>query len=279
MKQVKINYNGKLVDANTPIITAENRSFRYGDGFFETMRWHQNKIVLANYHFERLFATLELLGFEKPKHFTVAFLQNEIEELLIKNNHLQNARIRLNIFRGDGGLYDAENHHPNYIIETWALPNYFQFNENGLIIDVYKDAKKTCDNFSHLKTNNFLAYTMAALWAKKQQLNDAVVLNSNSNVADTTIANIWIVKDGIIKTPAIIEGCIAGVMRKYLLHCLQKENYPVVETTISVEDVLQANEVFLTNAIKGIAWVKQCGKSEYQTQLAPFLFNQFIQTL
>lgn len=279
MKNIFINYNSKLINAHTPIITAQNRGFRYGDGFFETMRWHEGKIVLAKEHFKRLLTTLELLAFDKPKHFTPTFLQNEIEKVIVKNQHQQFARIRLSIFRGNGGLYDVENHHPNYIIETWQLPHHYQLNENGLVINFYEDAKKDYHNFSHLKTNNFLPYTMAALWAKKKQLNDAIILNNHNHVVETTLANIWIAKDDVVKTPNLQQGCIAGVMRKYLLKCLQQEKYKVEENTITIEDILQADEIFITNIIKGIAWVKQCGNVEYKNELVKKIFNRFINSL
>lgn len=279
MKKVLINYNSKLLNANTPIITAQNKGFRYGDGFFETMRWQEGKIVLVEEHFERLFSTLDLFEFDKPKHFTPNFLQNEIEKLINKNQHQHFARIRLTIFRGTGGLYDAENHHPNFIIETWQLHHHYQFNENGLVINFYEDAKKDYHSFSHLKTNNFLPYTMAALWAKNNQLNDAIILNNHNHVVETTLANIWIVKDDVVKTPNLQQGCIAGVMRKYLLKCLQQEKYKVEESTITIEDILQADEIFITNTIKGIAWVKQCGNVEYKKKLTKILFKKFIQVL
>jgi branched-chain amino acid aminotransferase len=72
----------------------------------------------------------------------LAYLQNQITALLQKNQHQQLARIRLTLFRGNGGLYDAENHFPNYIIQTWDLNSANnQLNENGLIIDIFTDAK------------------------------------------------------------------------------------------------------------------------------------------
>ena len=110
-------------------------------------------------------------------------------------------------------------------------------------------------------------------------MNDALLLNPFDKIADATIANIFIVKDGIIKTPAITEGGVNGVMKNYLLQCMRKENMPVEECSIAVEDVLQAQEVFLTNSVYGIKWVKQCGNSNYTLQAAALLHKQFIQPL
>ena len=186
-----LNYNGKIYRSDKLLISPDNRSFRYGDGFFETMKIVNGKIALSNYHFERLFASLELLQFDKPGYLTAEYLLNQVTELAAKNYHNKSGRIRLTIFRGNGGLYDAENHFPNWLIQTWQLnPQVNVFNENGLVIDIFKDAKKTGDNYSHVKSNNYLCYVMAALWAKKHHLNDALVLNSYNRIADATIANV-----------------------------------------------------------------------------------------
>jgi branched-subunit amino acid aminotransferase/4-amino-4-deoxychorismate lyase len=280
MNNVKMNLNGVIMSAEKPVITADNRSFRYGDGCFETMKVVKGKIIHANEHFERFFSSLELLQFDKPNYLTAAYLTDHINKLLQQNDHAKLARIRLTLFRGNGGLYDAENHFPNYIIQTWDLnPSNNKLNENGLVIDIYKDARKVCDNFSHVKSNNFLSYAMAALWAKKNHLNDALLLNPYDTIADATIANVFIVHNGIVKTPAVTEGCVNGIMKNYLLQCLCKENMPVEETSLTIEDVLQAQEVFLTNSIYGIKWVKQCDSSNYVLQTAALLHKKFIEPL
>lgn len=273
----QIIYNGKLAGAGTAIISAENRGLRFGDGCFETMKVSKGKIVLRDLHFGRLLSSLEILGFEVPHNFA-ATVENETAMLLKKNEHDKQARVRLMIFSGDGGLYEIEEKKINYIIETTETDES-SFNEEGWTVDIYKEARKQCDHFSHLKSNNFLPYLMAAGWAKKHELDDAILLNSNDRIADSTIANVFIVKDGLIKTPVLSEGCIAGVMRKHLVNSCRKEGIPVEETMISTEDLLQASEVFLTNAIRGIRWVKQVGEHNYRCQVSKLLYNKLVKPL
>jgi aminodeoxychorismate lyase len=275
-----LNYNGKLYREDEPLISANNRSFRYGDGFFETMKMINGKIVLRDYHFERLFSSLELLQFDKPDHFTSQYLEQEITTLVAENKHWNTARIRLMIFRGDGELHGGQNNFPNYIIQTSERnETYNQLNKDGFVIDIFKDSRKACDNYSHIKSNNYLPYIMAALWGNRNKLNDAIVLNAYDRIADATIANVFILKDGVAKTPALTEGCVGGVMRRHLLKCMRNEGIPVAETSLSLEDVLQAREVFLTNAAYGIRWVKQCGKSEYDNDFAEMLHHKFVTSL
>ena len=172
-----------------------------------------------------------------------------------------------------------ENHFPHHLIQTYDLnPSNNQLNENGLVVDLYRDAIKVCDSFSHIKSNNYLNYAMAAIWAKKQHLNDAFLFNPYNRLADATIANVFLIKDGLIKTPAITEGPVQGVMRRYLLQALRAADMPVEETAIELSDIEQASEIFLTNAIYGIRWVKQFGKHSYTQQLAPLLHKKMVQT-
>src|SRR5690242_9301840 len=106
MPHLYLNYNGRLYPPNILLISPENRSFRYGDGFFETMKMINSNIILEELHMERLFHSLQLMQFDKPDYFTPSYILRQIQDLVIANNHRQLARIRLMVFRGDGGLYD-----------------------------------------------------------------------------------------------------------------------------------------------------------------------------
>lgn len=271
--------NGKIIPADEPVLLASNRGYRYGDGLFETMKVMNGEIILASMHFERLFAGLSLLKFEVPKLLTVQKLQNEILSLCKRNECDLLARVRLSVFRGNGGLYD-EDKKLQYIIECSPLNESInKLNENGLIIDIYPEAKKNCDIFSNLKSANFLPYTMAALYAKENKLNDCLVLNTKNNIADSTITNVFIIKNELIITPALTEGCINGVMRKYLLKKLQDSGYRIQESCISIFDIENADEVFLSNAINGICWVSGFRHKLYSNSQSAEIYNRFIKTI
>lgn len=266
--------DGQMLRSDKALILPDNRSFRYGDGFFETMKFRDGQIQLADYHFERLFKTLDRLKFQPPSFFTRAYLETQIIELVKKNGHHGLSRVRLTIYRGEGGIYDRINHFPHHLIQTWDLnESNNKINENGLVVDIFQDAKKVCDGFSHLKTNNYLNYAMAAIWAKENHLNDAFLLNPYNRLADATIANVFIIKDGLIKTPALSEGPVEGVMRRHLLTQLRKLDIPVLEAKLEIEEVLQASEVFLTNAIYGIRWVKQLQNSNFDSKMVHYLYK------
>ena len=257
------NYNGKVFSEEEKIIGPSNRGLRYGDGIFETIKFKNGILILAEQHFERLWNGMEALKFSIPIHFTREKLTTEINAL-IKKNKLKEARVRLTIIRSDGGIYDPKNNLPNYIIEAIKLPeDNGLLNTNGLQICVYEDAVKSIDHFSNLKTNNYLPYFMGAKFAKEQHCNDAIILNSKGKICDTTIANIFIIKDKTIYTPAIAEGCVAGVMRSWLINNLKILNYKVEETEITKSFLIDADEVFLSNSIYNIRWVGALENTNY----------------
>jgi branched-chain amino acid aminotransferase len=274
-----LNYNGTIFRDDKKIIKADNRGLRYGDGLFETMRMVKGVIPLAALHFDRLMNGIALMQFDKPPYFTAGYLTGQIRELAEKNNHNDEVRVRLMIFRGEGGLYDAQNNFTNYIIQTWSLPGKMALNENGLVIDIFPDARIAADCFSHLKSNNYLPYLMGAMYVKKNQLNDCLLLNTSNNICDATIANVFIIKQDRIYTPPLAEGCVEGVTRKYLLEQLPANKFTITEKVIAVADLLNADEVFLSNAIYGIKWVRQFRESQFGQQLTGRIFDTIIRKI
>lgn len=273
------NYNGSFFEENEKVISVNSRGLRYGDGVFETMKSEEGKLQFAEEHFNRLWQGIELLQFKIPVHFTKDKLCSKILTLLKKNGHNGTARIRLTVFRDDGGLFDEINHTPQYLIQTWALPkNSGEWNSNGLVLGIYTGVRKSCDMLSNLKHNNFLPYVLAALYAKKQKWNDALVLNSYDRISDTTIANIFYIKSGIIYTPSLTEGCIAGIMRKKMLEFLALNGWPVNETEVTTHDLLTADEVFLTNSVYNIRWVQMIGEKKYINTLTQRIYSSFRST-
>jgi aminodeoxychorismate lyase len=273
-------FNGKLYEQSVPVIGAANRGLRYGDGLFETMKMLDGNIIQQADHFHRLWEGMNILQFEKPGLFTKGHLISAIKKLAAKNKHENAARIRLNIFRGDGGLYDAVNNTPNYIIETWELPpTTGLWNSNGLVAGIYEGVKKSCDTLSNIKHNNYLPYVMAALKAKNEKWNDAIILNQFGRIADSTIANIFLIKNETIITPALTEGCVAGIMRKSLLSYLNQHNFKCEESAVTTEDILDADEVFFTNSTYNLRWVQSIGNATYSNTFTQKIYSSFEPTI
>jgi len=271
-----INYNGIIYEEGEAVVATTDHSYRYGDGLFETMKIMNGDILLKDLHFERLFSGLKILKFNVPALFTNRNIENEIKELCKKNNCRDIARARLSVSRGNGGLYDCDNKF-SYSIGCWPLEQK-SFNENarlpeGLVIDIFPDARKSIDAFSNLKSANYLPYTMAAVWAKENKLNDALILNQHDRICDATIANVFWIKDDKVYTPPLSEGCVAGVMRRKILDLGSGIWGFIINDAVLTKDILlDADEVFLTNVTTGIRWVQRCGNKVYSNTITAELF-------
>lgn len=257
-------FNGRFCDSEQPQILVDNRSFRYGDGLFETMKARNGKLDIADLHFERLFTGLRLLQFSVPSFFSPAYIRDQVFALCRENELTRLARIRLTVFRGEGAPFEEPSPPFHFIIQAWPLsPDVEQINAAGWTVDVFPDARKSCDLFSSLKSNNYLPYLMGARYAKDRRLNDALVLNAFDRIAESTVANIFLYKRNAVYTPPLSEGCVAGVMRRFLLKMLRENGWEVQETPIHPQELAAAEEIWLSNAIQGLRWVASCGSSAY----------------
>lgn len=266
--------NGKVLPSARAFVKPDNHSYRYGDGLFETMKMVKGKISLADLHFDRLYKSLSVLEFKVAESFTSSKLKKEIFDLCTKNHCENLARVRLSVSRGHGGLHDGHEK-LHYILECWPLQNAaIQFNKRGLIVDRFPDARKSCDVFSNLKSASHLLYVMAARFCKENGLDDCIVLNSHERVADTTVANVFWINNGNIFTPPVSEGCISGVMRRYIIQNLSSSQFNVREKSCEIADLEQADEVFVTNAIQGIKWVKQFKNTIYAKEVTERIYRQ-----
>lgn len=258
-----INHNGKIVGTGAIIVPADSWTIRYGYGLVETLLIENGSIFLAMAHWQRLWQGMEVFRFSVPKHFSPKYLETEIYELAAKCGMQQRCRIRLQIYGGQGGLYDRQTTTPEYIIECFALPDIQEINQNGLVIGIAADAVKCYNPFSPFKTANALVYIHAAQVAVQKKWNDALVVNEKGNILESSIANLFWIKDEQVYTPPVSDGCIAGVMRAYIINELQKTGIQVTEKQCTRADLYQANEIFLTNAVKKIRWVKVLEEYNY----------------
>jgi branched-chain amino acid aminotransferase len=274
-----VSVNGKLFPADKPVLLVSNRGYRYGDGLFETMKLINGKIILEAFHFERLFQGLELLKFKVPPSFTAAKLRKQALILCDKNKCGDLARVRLSVCRGNGGLHDQPGE-LQWLIECQPADRSANaINKKGISIDIYPGLQKTCDVFSNLKSANFLPYAMAAEFARENKLDDCIVCNTRGQIADATIANIFLIKNKLVITPALTEGCVNGVMRRYILEKLRQTDLEVREGVVTRSDLETFDEVFLTNAMVGIKWVAQSKKKKYKNTQTLQIYKDHVSPL
>jgi len=256
-------YNGKFLDADTPYLDAGNRSFKFGDGLFESIRLVGGKPFNLESHFKRISEGLKALKIEMPS-FGVDLLKEQIEKLVERNSISLGGKVRLSIYREGAGTYAPVSMTGGYLIEVEPFnSNYFTLNESGLSVDIYDDVLKPVNALSPFKTSNSLFYIMASISAKENGLDDTLLLNENHVIIESTASNLFIVSNGVLYTPTIEDGCIGGTFRMYLINLAIANNIKVYECSLMPQNLFAADEIFLTNAISGIQWVSSYKNKRY----------------
>jgi branched-subunit amino acid aminotransferase/4-amino-4-deoxychorismate lyase len=272
MQQEYILHNDEFVAINHPIFTAGNRGFKYGDGLFETMRMCNGKLKFAEQHADRLKAGMKALKMDGSTLLDEYFLKQKTAELCKKNKLKDNVRFRLSVYRAGEGLYTPNSNKSGYVLESSALEeDNYELNKKGLIIDVFDELTKPVNGLSNYKTSNSLLYVMAGLYKTQHRLDDAFILNQQGFLCESISSNVFIVYDKKIYTPALSEGCVAGVMRGVVMNMARLNDIEVIEAQINPEILKAAEEVFVTNAISGIRWVMGYGRKRYFNEITKLL--------
>lgn len=264
-----VNNNGALISTESYSINAGNRSYLYGDGLFETIRVLNGHPINLKNHLKRLFDGMSVLEMQLPAVFGIAFFEREIQTLLTKNQTGTSGRVRLSVDRQSGGGYLPTNNDVTYFIEVEELvKNVFELNEKGIEVDLFEDMKKQINILSPYKTKNCLIYIMAKLKAKKKGVDDLLIQNDKMGIIEGSSANLFIVSNGVLYTAGLDLGCLGGTMRMQVINIALKHNIKVYECNITPQNLLAADEAFLTNAINGLIWVKKYRSKEYSNEVS-----------
>lgn len=262
-----VNLNGKLISDTEVLLPIHNTAFRSGMGLFETMLLTDGQIRLAPYHEQRLLAGMNAMGFSFPAHTHFQTLLDACIRTAQKNGLLHRARIRLQVFSIADGLFEPCSP-VGFLVECYPINEaLLQWNEHGLTVGLYEGGMKTADSFSGYKTTNALVYALAAKHARTMHWNDALILNHHQQIIETAIANLFWIRGGQIYTPPLASGCIDGVMRRYLLEQLPALGFSVLEENADAATLQAADELFITNAIRGIKWVGYWGDKTFTYSL------------
>ncbi len=228
-------------------IPASNRSFRYGDALFETIAYRENRACLLGLHLKRLQKGADILGMLLPDIFLRSdILETAIEELLHSSGIRKEARVRLQVWRKDGGLYTPQNDTVDFLLEAGPLNPYRAAKSKVTFSEEVRLAEGPC---SSLKTSNALPYIIAGRERAIKEMDDLILLDNYGHVSECCAANLFWRYDDCFFTPSLDTGCIAGVMREHILQQLVASGLSIKEVKASPEELLKAHQVFSTNTL------------------------------
>jgi branched-chain amino acid aminotransferase len=275
-----INFNGNLVSQDTNILT-NNRAFLYGDAVFETVKILNSKILFLEDHYFRLMASMRVVRMEIPMNFTMEYMEEQILSLVNNKSLGKSSRARITVFRNDGGYYLPTDNTVTYLIDAEALENsLYSFEKEIYEVDLYKDFYVTKQLLSSIKTTNKILNVTASIYAHENGLDNCLLLNDGKNVVEALQGNVFMLKGNKLVTPPVSEGCLNGVMRKQILALAKKmDSLEVVEEVISPFDLQKADEMFITNVIKGIQPITKYRKKEFDNKIALELLSRLNEVI
>lgn len=244
------------------LLPASNRSFRYGDGLFESFRWIDGQWIFEAQHWQRLYDGAQALKIQLPSDF-----KSQVAQALAQLPVNASLACRLTLWRSGAGKYQPEQSTAEWLIEAASSEHKsFQALKDGLQVD-FSNFLLAPNNFSAYKTNNALDYVMASIEKTERQLDDLILGNVYGELAEGTYSNIYLVTDEAVLTPSLSAGCLDGTIRKVLLTA-SNPPLPVREQTLFASHVSTAKELFFTNSQTGVRWVKQCGSRTFGNETA-----------
>ena len=263
-----INFNGTISSKDN--LLTNNRGLLYGDSVFETVKILDGKILFVEDHYFRLMASMRIVRMEIPMNFTMEYFEEQILSLAKAENLEKSSRARVTIFRKEGGLYLPKDRNVSFLISVSELENaVYSIEKENYEVELYKDFIVTKHLLSTIKSSNRLINVTGSIFADENGYDNCLLINDDKNVIEALNGNLFMLMGNKLITPPISEGCLNGVMRKQVLALARKiETLEVVEEPISPFDLQKADELFVTNVIKGIQPITKYRKKEYETKVS-----------
>ncbi|MFM7098433.1 MAG: branched-chain-amino-acid transaminase [Gemmataceae bacterium] len=255
----KIYMNGKLVEKAEAVISVYDHGFLYGDGIFEGIRIYNSAVFKLHEHIVRLYESARHIDLNIP--LTIAEMCKAVEDT-VRANGKKDGYIRLVVSRGVGnlGLDPRKTTNPQIIIIVDDISIYpEEMYEKGMEIITAATIRNIPNALNpRIKSLNYLNNILAKLEANRAGVPEAIMLNHLGEVAECTADNIFLVKNGVLKTPAPQCGILEGITRNTVMDLAKAEKITVQEVVITRHDVFTADECFLTGTAAEVISVVKC---------------------
>ncbi len=274
---LRLNFNGRILPTDEPLFSARERLVRYGDGLFETLLLHDGEAPLLELHLERLRRGMEFLGLEGFPADDPTFVLRQLRKTTSMSGSW---RIRLLVFRRGTGLYAPTEDACGFLVEARKTnPPPAELPERGLRAGLFQSAANSCQRLSNFKTCNALVQVLAGRHCRQERLDTCFVLNDRGTLSCALAANVFLVKNGQLYTPALSEGCVDGIMRRVVLQCAAGLGLDTHEHPLQLDWLETADEIFVTNAVQGIRWVKRYHNYQYGREVSGQLHRKVLERL
>ncbi|MGB1145043.1 MAG: aminotransferase class IV [Schleiferiaceae bacterium] len=269
-----INYQGDIIELKALPVQDVKRATMYGDAVFETIRMRDNKLLFVEDHYFRLMASMRILRMPIPMEFTPEFFVDEANRLA-EEVAVTDGRLRLQVVRKSEGKYTPDdNNECVWWMELEELSSQdYTWTSKGLKVDLFKDHYIQPGLLSTLKSSNALPYVLAGIFAKENGFDAMLLVNDKKMLVEANAANVFVLKDNILKTAPLEDGPLRGVFRKNLIGWAKEIGLEIKEESINPFELQKADEIWLTNTISGVQWVEKYRKRTYKGDKAKELIE------
>ena len=233
-----------------------------GHGLFETILVKKGSLPALDYHWKRLQASTTIVGITLP--FSYSELESMIHQLIVHNNlqhTIAGARVTITHGEAERGLLPAHPPKPNFVISVFEHTPSVSTAYSAVIVSIRKNEHAPS---SRIKSISYIDNILAKQEAVNLGYDEAILLNTASNIADGTISNVFMVKNEKIYTPPVSDGALPGVVRSILVEEFG-QLFSITEKSISLADIMDADEVFLTNALMGVKSITKFNTREFNS--------------
>lgn len=253
----KVFLNDKLVNADKASVSVSDSGLLYGAGLFETMRTRAGKVFALKDHLDRLFFSAKTLsidiGHDKD------YVADAVYKVLAAND-LEDARMRLTITSGSMSQ-DGENRKSTLIITAAELAAYPpEYYRKGVMVLLCPYRQNEHDPICGHKVTSYFPRMMGLKFAHEKRAAEALWFTTDNRLAEGCISNVFLVKDSVLYTPPISTPVLAGVARKAVCRIAVDNSIELVEKDLYINDVLDADEILLTNVIMQVMPVNSVEK-------------------
>lgn len=278
----KVFLNDKLVDIDKACISVSDSGFLYGAGIFETMRSCNGVVFALKDHLDRLFFSAKSLSINNT--YDKKFVTDAIYKTL-RANKLADARLRLTLTGGPMSQPEEQRRATLLITAAKLQPYPPEYYQNGVLVVLCPFRQNTTEPIYRHKTTNYFSRMLGLRLAHEKMAAEALWFTTDNRLAEGCISNVFLVKDSVLYTPPIETPVLAGVARKTVCQLALQKSIELIEKDLSIDDLLAADEIFLTNVIMQIMPVSKVekhtagdGKVGAMTKKLQKYFDDFVKS-
>jgi branched-chain amino acid aminotransferase len=242
----KVFLNDRLIDLAEASVPATDSGFLYGAGLFETMRSRNGVVFRLDDHLDRLFlsaATLSIVHtYDRP------YITDAVSRVLQANN-LTDARLRLTLTNGPATDIEERRRPTLLIAATEFRPYPAEYYKTGVLVILCPFRQNPTDPTCGHKTTSYYPRLLALNLAHQRRAAEALWFTTDNRLAEGCVSNVFLVKNSVLYTPAVETPVLAGIARKAVCELARQQSIELVEKNLHITDVLEADEIFLTNVI------------------------------